>query len=103
MKAISRLMLVALPALLAGSQAWGQADPLQVRGWAAACSNCHGTGGVAQPGMETLAGASKADMTRKLKEYKAGTRPATIMHQLAKGYSDEQLEEIAGYFAAQKK
>ena len=103
MRAKSRFMLVALPALLGAPLAWGQADALQVRSWAAACSNCHGTGGVALPGMESLAGASKADLVRKLMEFKAGSRPATIMHQLAKGYSDEQLEHIAGYFAAQKK
>jgi sulfide dehydrogenase cytochrome subunit len=36
-------------------------------------------------------------------DFKAGKRPATIMHQLAKGYTDEQLADIAGYFAAQKK
>ena len=32
-----------------------------------------------------------------------GARPATVMHQLAKGYSDAQIEVIAAYFAAQKK
>ena len=38
----------------------------------------------------------------QLKEFKAGKRPATIMHQHAKGYTDEQLELIAGYFAGMK-
>ncbi|HYJ18719.1 MAG TPA: class I cytochrome c, partial [Burkholderiales bacterium] len=33
---------------------------------------------------------------------KAGTRQATVMHQHAKGYSDEQIERIAEFFAAQK-
>lgn len=84
--------------------AWAQpVDPLQLRSWAAGCANCHGTGGVAQPGMDSLAGASREDMAKKLLEYKAGRRPATIMHQLAKGYSDEQLEQLAAYFAALKK
>jgi cytochrome c553 len=35
--------------------------------------------------------------------FKAGTRSATIMHQLAKGYSDAQIAQIAAYFAAQNK
>ena len=102
MKWMSGLVLAGL---LAGAAplAWAQADALQLRSWAAACSNCHGTNGIAQPGMDTLAGASRDDMTRKLLDFKAGRRPATIMHQLAKGYTDEQLEQIAGYFAAQKK
>ena len=83
-----------------------QAQPatdLQVRSWAAACSNCHGTNGVAQPGMESLAGASKDDLLKKMLDFKNGRKPATVMHQLAKGYSDEQLEALAKYFANQKK
>jgi cytochrome c553 len=36
-------------------------------------------------------------------DFKSGKKPATIMHQLSKGYSDEQLEQLAGYFAALKK
>ncbi|HRK38386.1 MAG TPA: class I cytochrome c [Burkholderiaceae bacterium] len=78
-------------------------DPLQVRSWAASCSNCHGTNGVAQSGMESLAGVPAADITKKMLDFKAGRKPATIMHQLSKGYSDEQIAAIAGFFAAQKK
>lgn len=102
MKRISHVVLAGLLAC-AAVPASAQADALQLRSWAAACSNCHGTNGAAQPGMETLAGASRDDMTKKLLDFKAGRKPATIMHQLAKGYTDEQLEQIAGYFAAQKK
>ena len=89
--------------ILGAHQALAQADPLQLRSWAAACSNCHGTLGVALPGMESLAGAPKEELVKKLLDFKAGRKPATIMHQLAKGYSDEQLEQLAAYFAALKK
>ena len=75
----------------------------QLRSWAAACSNCHGTGGLAQPGMEPLAGVPKDDLLKKMLDFKAGRKPATVMHQLSKGYSDEQLAALAGYYAAQKK
>jgi cytochrome c553 len=37
-----------------------------------------------------------------MKDFQAGKRPATIMHQHAKGYTDAQLELIAGYFASVK-
>ena len=37
-----------------------------------------------------------------MKEFKQGTKPATVMTQLAKGYTDEQIEVLAGWFAAQK-
>lgn len=78
-------------------------DALQVRSWAASCANCHGTNGVAQPGMEPLAGLRKEDIASKMLDFKNGRKPATVMHQLAKGYSDEQIQAIAAYFAAQKK
>jgi cytochrome c553 len=52
--------------------------------------------------VESLAGKPREEIVRKMQEFKAGTRPATIMNQLAKGYTDEQIEAVAGWFAAQK-
>ncbi|MFM8865695.1 MAG: c-type cytochrome [Limnohabitans sp.] len=102
MKTAHGFMAVALLAAAGFSHAQSP-DAAQVRSWAASCANCHGTDGRAQPGMESLAGANKDDMVKKMLDFKAGRKPATIMHQLAKGYSDEQIVAIAGYFAAQKK
>ena len=102
MKLTSAISSFALLAISGLAQAQAP-DALQVRSWAAACASCHGTNGQAQPGMEALAGANKDDMVKKMLDFKAGRKPATIMHQLAKGYSDEQIVAIAGYFAAQKK
>lgn len=82
---------------------WAQAEVTQVRVWAAACANCHGTDGRALQGMEALAGKDKDEMLQKLLDFKNGRKPATIMHQLSKGYTDEQLAQITAYFAAQKK
>jgi cytochrome subunit of sulfide dehydrogenase len=69
---------------------------------AATCANCHGTNGVSQGGTESLAGQSKDDIVRKMREFKAGTKPGTIMPQLAKGYTEAQIELAAGWFAQQK-
>ena len=80
-----------------------QAQVTQIKVWAAACANCHGTNGQAQPGNESLAGKDKDELLQKLMDFKTGRRPATLMHQLSKGYSDEQLAQLAAYFAAQKK
>jgi cytochrome subunit of sulfide dehydrogenase len=95
-----------LAGALAVLSGWAQAqaiDPLQVRSWASACANCHGTQGVAQAGNESLAGVNKDDMLKKLLDFKTGKKPATIMHQLSKGYTDEQLAALATYFSALKK
>lgn len=77
-------------------------DAVQIRSLAASCANCHGTGGIAQEGMESLAGKPQDYLLRALMDFKSGKRPATVMHQLSKGYSDLQLEQLATYFAAQK-
>ena len=77
-------------------------DPNLARNLAATCTSCHGTNGVSQGGTESLAGMPRDAMIRKMQEFKSGTRPATIMHQLSMGYTDEQIAFIAGWFAAQK-
>lgn len=79
-------------------------DPNLARNLAATCANCHGTDGraAAGAGMEALAGADKEKLLQKIREFKSGVRPATIMQQIAKGYTDAQLELIATYFAAQR-
>lgn len=91
-------------ALLAAFPLWAAAqDAVVARSLAATCANCHGTNGHSVGGMEPLAGMPKAEMVRKLGEFRSGAKPATVMHQLAKGYTDQQIEMIAGYFAAQKR
>ena len=50
-----------------------------------------------------LAGANKDDMLKKMMDFKTGKKPATIMHQLSKGYTDEQLAALATYFSSLKK
>jgi len=102
MKLNTLVLVGALVALSGGAQAQA-VDPLQVRSWAAACASCHGTQGVAQAGNESLAGANKDDMLKKLLDFKTGKKPATIMHQLSRGYSDEQLAALASYFSTLKK
>ncbi len=88
-------------AVLCGASLAAHAQVSQVRVWAAACANCHGTEGRAEPGMASLAG--KTDIAQQMLDFKSGRKPATLMHQIAKGYSDEQIQQIAAYFAALKK
>lgn len=72
------------------------------RNLAATCANCHGTNGNARGDMKPLAGMAADKMLAMLADFKSGNQPATIMHQIAKGYSDAQAKAVADYFAAQK-
>ncbi len=90
--------------LIAASSAAHAADPNLGRNLAATCANCHGTNGnaVKGSGLDSLAGVPKDKTLQKLADFKSGDKPASIMHQISKGYTDEQLDLIATYFAAQK-
>jgi sulfide dehydrogenase cytochrome subunit len=94
--------LLASAVMLAAAPAFAQ-PVSSTRGLAATCTACHGTDGISVGGVPpSLAGQNKDYLLQQLKDFKAGKRPATIMHQHAKGYTDEQLERIAAYFAAVK-
>jgi cytochrome c553 len=93
-------------ALLAAGFAGGAAaqDPVYARNLASPCFTCHGTDGRSVGGVPpALAGRDRGELLEIMKGFRAGTRPATLMHQQAKGYTDQQLEAIAGYFAGTTK
>ena len=69
---------------------------------AANCATCHGTTGSAQGATPSLAGQPKAYIVDQVKAFRDGKRNATIMHQLSKGYSDQQIELIADHFSRQQ-
>lgn len=79
-------------------------DPqaFQVQIWAASCMACHGPEGRAEGTGLTIGGRPAQDLLDKLLAYKTGRLPATIMHQHVRGYSDEELAQIADYFSTLK-
>ena len=108
--AVRSMLLSGLAMILAG-QTWAQAQPagskeaLYTQSLAATCANCHGTNGKAVEGssVTSIAGLDKSYIAAQMKAFKTGTRPASVMHQISKGYSDLQIETLAAYFAAQKR
>lgn len=79
-----------LPAITAGARL------------AANCAACHGTSGMTDGvALPSLAGQGKGVLLVALKAFKSGARQGTIMPQIAKGYTDEQLAQLAEFFAAQ--
>lgn len=74
---------------------------LALKSLAATCANCHGTDGRAAEGssVTSLAGMDRTYLLKQMTDFKSGARPATVMHQISKGYSDAQIDALAGYFA----
>lgn len=104
---ITAALFAAAPLLATGvAHAAGTDDAqrLYTRSMAATCANCHGTDGRAldNPAIPGLAGMSADYIVAQMNAFKNGERQATIMHQIAKGFSEEQTRQLAEYFASQK-
>lgn len=102
MRLLSSVALAALLSLSAIAPVSAQSS--DVRYLAANCANCHGTDGRSADGsgMPGLAGLSATYFIEQMNAFRDGKRQATIMHQLAKGYTDAQIAAMAQYFASQK-
>jgi cytochrome c553 len=96
---------LACGSLITPSPAHAQdARALHTQALAATCASCHGTQGRAVDGAAVpgLAGMPASYLVEQLKAFRTGSRPATLMHQIAKGYNEAQIESLAAWFAAQK-
>jgi cytochrome c553 len=106
MRTPSRLLLgVAVGALLLGSSP-ALAGPLDGPGAqkALVCSACHGFGGNSRGDtVPILAGADAAYLKKALSDYAAGRRPSPEMEPYAKMVGVLGVDEVAAYFAAQKR
>ena len=113
---IARMSALAAAALLGAASAAAQQPappppsfapsnltPAGVRALAANCAACHGTDGRSAPdsNLARLAGKSRDELNTAMLQFKQGKKPATLMHQLAKGYTDEEIAALADYFAKQ--
>lgn len=98
-------LVATLPVWAAHAASSDDAQKLYTQGLAATCANCHGTNGRVQKDASVpgLAGQSADYIVEQMKAFRSGERKATIMHQIAKGFTDEQTQLLANYFAGQKR
>ncbi len=98
------LLLRFIP-LLAASLLFGQA--VHAEGLSrsallsASCEGCHGTGGRSPGAIPAIAGKSAEYLREVLESFRSGEKEATVMGRHAKGYTDEEIRQIAEYFSNQ--
>jgi cytochrome subunit of sulfide dehydrogenase len=100
-------LLAGALALGTGSVLWGADEapkPELVSGASAemladTCAGCHGTDGLSMgPASPTIAGTYPEYFVEVMQGFRDGKVYSTIMGRIAKGYSDEELKLMAGYF-----
>jgi cytochrome subunit of sulfide dehydrogenase len=67
---------------------------------AAACSGCHAS--TTDGPVPTLTGRPAEEIAAAMADFRAGTREATVMDRIAKGFTDEETRAIADWYAAQQ-
>ena len=100
MRARLSAAVLAVPAMLAGL-AMATAQPAGGRNapppGALACGGCHPPG----PGAEVppIAGMPAPQLAAAMRAFRSGERPATVMDRIANGFSDGEIDALAGWFA----
>lgn len=93
--AIGLSLLASMPALAIGDADAGQAK-------AAVCAACHGAdGNSVVPNWPKLAGQNADYLQRQIGLIKGGERPVPEMTGIVAGLSDQDIEDLAAYFASQ--
>ena len=82
--ALAAIVLLAPAATLA-------ADPRLLAG---TCTACHGSGGTGSGAVPALKGRNAASLADAMRAFRDGSRPATVMGRLAKGFSDDEIDAM---------
>lgn len=78
-------------------------DPAAGKAKAAACTGCHGAKGEGVKPNPPIAGQPEAKFIEALKDYKSGKRANPVMKSFAGPLSDQDMANLAAYYASLKK
>ncbi|OYD24243.1 c-type cytochrome [Oceanimonas baumannii] len=93
MTAAAVMAMLSAPAFAAGNAEAGKAK-------SAVCAACHGADGISQMDIyPNLAGQKAAYLVKQLKAFKGGERNDPMMAPMAMPLSDQDMEDLAAYYA----
>ncbi len=88
---------------LLSAVALGAPDPKAGAAKAETCVACHGAGGISNTAMTpSLAGQPDNFLQWQLVYFRSGTRKSAVMQPMAAALKDDDIRNVAAYFAAQK-
>jgi len=97
------LVSVGMSLVFAIGVAHAAGDPAAGKAKAAACAACHGANGQGVPPNPALVGKSEDDMLQAMKDYKSGKRANAVMKGMTAGLNDQDMANLAAYYASLKK
>ncbi len=69
---------------------------------AASCSGCHAASARVTSPVPRLVGLDRAVIIKAIQDFRSGSRAATVMDRIAKGFTDEEIQAIAAWYATQR-
>ena len=88
---------IGLASIAAAVTAWAE-PPVG----AVSCSGCHpASARVASP-VARLNGLDRAAIVKAMQDFRSGQRTGTVMDRIAKGFTDEEIQAIAAWYATQR-
>ena len=93
-------MIVASAGAAATAEAAGNVEAGKAK--AAACVGCHGANGQGVPPNPALKGKTENELVEAMKDYKSGKRNNAVMKAFAAPLNDQDIENLAAYYAALK-
>ncbi len=70
---------------------------------ASSCSGCHAANKAVESPVPPLVGRNPADIEAAMRDFRSGKHPASVMDRIAKGFSDDEVNAIAEWYAARKR
>ena len=97
-----RLAIIAVLALGLPVSLQADGDPAAGKEKAQVCAACHGQDGQSiDPSYPNLAGQHESYLVKALADYRAGRRTNAIMSPMATNLSDQDIEDLAAWYASQ--
>jgi cytochrome c553 len=69
---------------------------------ATSCSGCHPASAKADTPVPPIRGRDAAEIITAMQQFRSGERPATVMGRIAKGFTDNEIQAIGAWLAAER-